>query len=499
MPNAPISNASYAAAPSRARLSIRSYAVSIFLNFVASSKFISAAATLIKMSAKQPLLSWLSYDRFARLMRGLAALIDRPEAKNETNFHCELCLMQIHWRLAYDFEDKNLKKNKAVILPNGERIKIAIMGQFSGLLSFGPDFFDKVPSYIDLTVVDFPWRGVFADYLKSTRHSYFQIQDDRAPRPEEIAKIQNLEPTIICNLYSKIDPRFIARLDSYCWVNFCSGSVPYYSSLIDFQLCPQFQRNYILKNGELIHRKSQTLLKNLTVFESSWPFDPRDIDDQQVTPISARPKRIFFHGSLYKLSNPRYLDVIFSLIAEIPDVEMAFMGREIWGHEMKSIVSAARKWNVESRISYLGDYENIRGASGAIADGRWQVCRSELNRCRLWLGTFPPVGASARVEAMKAGAVVVQMGFPADWMDSPSDPLNIWELPCIKVDEATSNDLAQYKAICRQVLLDDRFAEDLIECQNRRLPQILDQTAIWRDLMESFKSWQSANAATHRH
>lgn len=420
-------------------------------------------------------------------MAMLGRWIDPSPLPGEVNFHADRIA-----QLALQPADLNARaRRRPRRVPDGDKMRVAVYGSFSGAISFGRAFFAAVPDHIELTVFDVSWRGVWADSLSGLNHRYVRIEGF----PEgwaEAARIANsLDLDVFCNVKSKTNPRLPAALDTACVVNWNAGSAPYYGRLFDFELYPQCQRNYALADRRLVHVKTCVPIPDVVAYPSFWPTDPREGTARDVAPAGRRGPDIFFHGALYKLADRDYLDLLFRVMADMPAARLRFMGKHSSSDELALVFDRARAWGVADRVEHLGGYDNTRDANGNIADDRWQMCRRELDRARLWLCTFPGIGASARVEAYQSGAPVVQMGFPPEWSRGAVPIYNAWELPHLRVEIGTATDPAGYEALMRRILLDDGFADAVADAQFARLPEILDQSRVWRDLRSAHADWVS--------
>jgi hypothetical protein len=424
--------------------------------------------------------------RFSYLMDRLGRLIDPSPLRAETNLHTERLATLVRRPVA----TRETARRPPRDFSPGDRWRVAIYGSFSGALGFGPSFFAAVPKDIDLYIFDHSWRDAYAENLATTGHFYHQIDRSTEGLIKAAAIANEKKIDIFCNINYKADPRLLAALDAPCVTTWCSGSSPYFGDLVDFNLYPQYHRYYRLTDQRLVHSRTGVSLPGSIVYPSFWTYDPREGNDPAAQPIARREKTIFFHGSLYKLANSDYLDMLFRVMADIPDAKFAFMGKQMWNDELSLIEERARHWGVADRVENFGTYENTRGEGGEIADQRWQLCRRLLREARLWLSTFPGIGASARIEAFQAGAAVVQMCFPADWQNGKVPVYNAWELPYLRVEQGAATTPAEYEALMRRVLLDDAFAQSLVDQQYAQLPEMLDQARIWQDLKKSYADWK---------
>jgi hypothetical protein len=418
-------------------------------------------------------------------MAMLGRWIDPSSLQGEVNFHADRIAHLA--RLPPGAETRARRQSRRAT--NGGKLRVAVYGSFSGAISFGRAFFAAVPDDIELTVFDVSWRGVWADSLSGLNHRYVRIEGF----PEgwaEAAKIANeLEVDVFCNIKSKTDSRLLAALETACIVNWNAGSAPHYGRLFDFELYPQCQRNYALVDRRLVHVKTGVQMPDTVAYPSFWPTDPREGTARDVVPAGRRGPDIFFHGALYKLADRDYLDLLFRVMADMPATRFRFMGKHGPTDELALIFDRARVWGVAERVEHLGGYDNIRDASDSIVDQRWQSCRRELGRARLWLGTFPGIGASARVEAYQSGAPVVQMGFPPEWWRGDVPIYCAWDLPHLRVELGVATTPAAYESLMRRILSDDAFAQAVAEAQFARLPEILDQRRVWRDLRAAYADW----------
>lgn len=432
--------------------------------------------------------AFLAYLRM--ILARIGRWVDPTPLRAETNFHADR-IADLAGRPPIVRAPRRPRR-----ATGGGALRVATYGQFSGALSFGPKFFSAVPNNIELTIVDVSWRGVWADALAGLVHRYIRLEDSADGALDAAEKVNALDLDVFCNIRTKSDPRFLAALDAPCVVNWMGGSVPIHGDVFDFQLCAQYQRNYILADRRLVHRRTGVPVPDVALYPSVWPYDPREGVVPESTPAARRGQDIFFHGSLYKLADRDYLDLLFRVMADLPSTRLRFMAKRGSRGELALIDDRARAWGVADRVVRLDGYDNMRDRdSGEVSDERWQLCRRELGRARLWLGTYPGVGASARVEAYMAGAPVAQMGFPAGWRDGSAPIHNAWELPHLRVEIGTATTPAAYEALMRRILLDDRFAQSVADAQSEKLPEILDQGGVWRSLRDAYADWASRGHA----
>jgi hypothetical protein len=420
-------------------------------------------------------------------MAMLGRWVDPSPLAAEVNFHADRLAALARRPPGTETRARRAPRDHA----DGAKLRVAMCGHYSAALPFGTAFFAAVPGDIELAVFDISWHGIWAGWLAGSNHHYVRVDGSTEHWADTARRINAFAPDVLCVNISKPDLRLFAAIDAPCVANWNGGSVPFHGQLVDFELYPQYQRNYALADRRLVHLRTGVPIPDTVAYPCFWPYDPREGALDGVLPAARRGPDIFFHGSLYKLVDRNYLDLVFRVMADIPAARLRFMAKRGAHDDLDPLFERARARGVADRVEYLEAYDNVRGIDGAVADEGWQLCRRELARARLWLGTFPGVGASARVEAYQSGAPVVQMGFPPDWTRSGVPIHNAWELPHLRVEIGTATNPADYEILMRRVLLDDAFAQQVADAQYARLPEILDQGRIWRDFRVAYADWLS--------
>jgi glycosyltransferase involved in cell wall biosynthesis len=234
---------------------------------------------------------------------------------------------------------------------------------------------------------------------------------------------------------------------------------------------------------------SEAWLDDRLVYPGFVLYDRREVDLARVRPWREREPLLVVHGSLYKVVAPGYLATVLALLREDPELELVLLGKESGG-ERARLEALARDAGVGGRVRYEGAFAALRDPeTGVVDDPGWRAAAAYLERARLVPDPWPVGGASSVVEAFALGAPVVRMGVrtdPAAWrLPQPC----FGEMLAFDGPPSVAYSAAEYAALCRRVLADERFADRIAAEQLEIARRITDPAAFWDQLLGLYRDW----------
>ncbi|MBY0493486.1 MAG: hypothetical protein K2Y23_04675 [Cyanobacteria bacterium] len=373
----------------------------------------------------------------------------------------------------------------------GDRWRVGMVGEFSGLLSFPKELFTRIPDGIDVFIFDRPFRGGSGGFLKPLVAGYCELpagadQNDAAAR-----SIDEADLDMLMVIGPKPDAyELLDRVRTRAVMNYCTGSDLMYHERLDFQMHGQPQADYFVRNERMFCGLTMRPLSDAVVMPIEIGFyDRRSLPVTAGPSWSDRDPLIVFHGSLHKFARPRVLDAILPLLAEDTSVSLALMGRDI-DRSLEAIMTAARARGVESRVHYEGSFSAVRDETAGVADPGWTRLVNLLQKARLAPDPFPIGGGSSRFEAYVLGAPSVHLGVRFDdaalgrRQDSACDVL------FLNTKKGTAFDVAEYRRLCSACLHDGDFAGALAAEQYAIADSLTDSHAWWIRLRTTCETWR---------
>jgi glycosyltransferase involved in cell wall biosynthesis len=457
----------------------------VFYAFVESAPVTAAVA--IAMTLVRRL---LGDDR----AEGLLALADRRlvhsgwpyHSRGWTNLHMARWLASIRrWP-----HRRHARRPRCHPIPRTHRLRVGIIGPFSGLLSFPASLFRGFPSAADLTIFDFSYDGRYAAYLEPLAAKYIPMNESSSSEQVSVAaRIIDAEQIdlLINTLAKRPVSDLLDRLHGPCRAHYCNGSEPLYHDNIDFQLYPQPEADYFVRGGRLFSTTTVNWFSQQRFFSVTPYYDVRELSPDWPC-WGQREPLITYHGSLYKLASPAYLAVLFALLREDRALRFVFMGKDN-GSALSSICDAAAKHDVASQVRYVGQFSSTRNADGVVDDHGWAKMRQLLARSRLAANPWPLGGGSARIEAYASGVpcIGVRLSFDKSLWNRPQ--LVVCDVPAIHAAAGTAWSAEEYIELCRKCLRDKTFFERVVRDQRTVLATLTDSRAWWRQVFDAYAGW----------
>ena len=375
----------------------------------------------------------------------------------------------------------------------GDRVKMACVGKFRGLLGFPGELFVQRPERVELTIVDLAYDGHAAAYLQPLADRYMTIALDNPSTYDDqlrLAAAAVADVDLLLNANMKRDAHdLLDRVDTPCVFNYCTGSDLLHHDRVDVQLHGQPQADYFVDGRRMFCGTTRAWFSDRVVVPFRGLYDRRGLNDGGVAPWEDRDPLIVFHGSLYKLASPALLDCLWSLLAGDSALEFVFMGRHD-SQALDLIEMTAKRRGVSARVHYEGQFVSTRNADGCVDDPGWSKIRGYLGRARLAPDPWPIGGGSARFECYALGVPSVHMGVRFDrasW--GRQQPAVIDVLPLV-IPAATATSPEQYRKLCERCLHDAAFAHDLAVEQRRVARRASDPQVWWAQVLDCYDEWR---------
>jgi glycosyltransferase involved in cell wall biosynthesis len=372
------------------------------------------------------------------------------------------------------------------------RLRVGIIGPFSGLLSFPAHLFQAFPSAAELTIFDCAYGDRYASYLRPLAAHYVAMPrgSSSAEVSDAAGAIEREDVDLLVNVLAK-RPVFdlMDRLHVRCIAHYCNGSEPLYHDAVDFQLYPQPEADYFVAGSRLFCTTTMSWFSHQPFFPVTPYYDVRDIGP--VTPCwRQREPVIVYHGSLYKLANPGYLAVLFQLLREDRVLRLVVMGKDD-SSALATIRAEAAKHDVASQVHYCGHFSSTRNSEGAVDDPGWAQLRQLLARARLAANPWPVGGGSARIEAYAAGVpcIAVRLSFDKSAWNRPQ--LVSCDVPAIHAHAGTATAASEYLELARRCLYDDKFFQRVVADQRTVLQGLTDAPGWWAQVSVAHDRWKS--------
>ena len=384
---------------------------------------------------------------------------------------------------------------------NRERLRIGVVGAFRGLLSFPADLFRGAPSEVEVVAFDIPYRGRAASFLEPHVSAYAPVLADE-PTTAYASAIQNAARRIIehdCDVLLNVNEKLpaydlIDALDHSRIAHYCNGSEPLYHDKVRLQFYPQPEADYFVRKERLFCTTTRTDFCRSRFVPIAPYYDLRTIDAGAAPGWQPREPLVTFHGSLYKLASPVYLEVLFRLLSEDRALSFRFMGKDN-GSALAGILAGAKRWNLGDRVSYEGEFQSDRDADGVVSDPGWIKMQTLLRRARLQANPWPLGGGSSRVEAYACGVpcIALRTSFEERHWNQPQ-PV-VCDVPAIHAHSGSAVDTEDYLDRCRRCLYDEGWFDRVVAEQRSVLRTVTDPARWWLDVISACRIWFHSSPA----
>jgi hypothetical protein len=380
-------------------------------------------------------------------------------------------------------------------------LRIGVVGSLSRAFAFPPELFAAAPAEVELFFFDIAWGAELpATYLRDLG-SYSAHPVSASTRADDLAALGRAITTSEVDILLVLDEKreTYDLLDSVtcpCVVDIALGAGLLYHPHVSFHVHAEREADYFVAGERMFCGTTRRVFGPDLVFPGWVCYDSRGIDPGARRPVEEREPLMIFHGALYKANSQPYLEALFGLMHADPDLQLVLMGHD-WDGERKGgalepILARARSCGLAGRVHYDGEFHPIRDeVAGKILDPGWKRLRDHLDRARLAPNPWPVGGAASRVEAYLAGVPVPHLGVrtdPASW-GRPQDGGG--EIPILLAESTTSWTPDGYIDLCRRMLYEDRFAEQVVTDQIEIAARATDRAAYWELLLDCYRHWLS--------
>jgi hypothetical protein len=438
--------------------------------------------------------------RFAQAVRGerfARALLDRfgavfvwsgwPYEPGYVHLHAS----RFYWRVARRVWGGEQVPLRTPAPRAGRPLRVGVFANLDRTLATQKPLFDALPSEsIELHLFDRLSGGAGATYLRVQAAAYHPLETDDVARIAQLVNAAQLD--LLLNIVSKTIPYdLFDRLDVPCIVQVCTESDLVHHPKVGFHLYPQPECGYCVRDGRVFCTFTKRPFGDQRVFESSLVIDTRDLNTGERRGWRSREPLIAWHGTLYKLCAPAFLDGIFQLLADDTDLRFEFFGRDV-GDALARISRTAKSRGVGDRVHYGGVATFGRDRTGrVIADG-FSPLASVLSRARLWPDSFPVGGSAARFEAYTSGVPSIHMApRTPNGGDGPCAEGSLLELPWLRAPLSVATSFQNYFDLARRCLYEESFADQLVAEQDAVVARVSDARGWWQHVLRCYEQWES--------
>jgi hypothetical protein len=371
---------------------------------------------------------------------------------------------------------------------DGRALRVGVFANLNGTLATQKPLFVALPG-VDLHLFDRLSGGPGATYLRAQAAAYHAFETDDVDRMARVINDSKLD--VLLNIVAKsITYDLFDRLDVPCIVQVCTDSNLIHHPKIAFHLYPQPECGYGVRDRQLFCTYTGRRFGPQRVYETSLVIDKRDLNVGDRLPWRSREPLIAWHGTLYKLHHPRFLDVIFGLLEEDSNLRFEFFGRETPG-ALAAIGRAAHDRGLGGRVHYGGVATFGRDQSGRVIVDGFSALASVLSRARFWPDSFPIGGSAARYEAYVSGVPSIHMTPRVPNGGGPGAHGSLLELPWLRAPASVATSAEHYVELARRCLYDESFAEQLIAEQDAVVTRVGDARAWWQHVLRCYADWAS--------
>jgi hypothetical protein len=407
------------------------------------------------------------------------------QARGAVNLHAS----RFRWRLYRQLRPAAPAPSKPHQF-RASRVRVGCVGEFSGALGFPRELFEAFPSSEELVIFDIPYKGRSAEYLREIAASYYNQGSLDSAAWAGVINAADLD--VLLNISWK-RPAYdlLDHVTAPCIMHFCGGADVFHHDKVNMQLHSVAGPDYFHKDGSLFCGLTRTPMKPYVIRQKTALYDLRHLRIEPPVPWRDRAPLLTFHGSLYKLASPSYLDCLFKILADDKQLQLVFMGKDD-GAALAVIERTARAWSVHGQVHYDGQFDAVRDVRGDQPDDGWHRMVAHLRRARLACEPWPIGGGSSRLEAYALGvpSTSLRLRFdPAAW---GTRQLVIAEVTALHAPSGAVATVDAYETTARRCLYDDAFATALVEEQLAIARMLTDTTAWWREVFEYFHEWRLA-------
>lgn len=359
------------------------------------------------------------------------------------------------------------------------RIKVGFFGTLS---TPNKDLFWNRPKNVDLYIYDVETcKECLAPWLKTFAKKYYRLSNIRAYSElvEEMNR-DHLDILVHVGSFSDIKDVVFNQTNASKIVVYNTGTAISFNEKVDLDLMHQPQLYSRIKNNLFYCDILKKPFSNVRAMPINFVFNHRNIDMNSTIPLEERKHQLVFHGNLYKLDNQAVLKIIVDLLRSFPDYTFVYMGAN-QKPALEKIQRYFRKSGVLGQVKYMGNLSNTPDEMGNYKGNQMELF-TIIRESRLYIDPWPIDGGNTVYQAYALGVPCVSLKMD---MDQPIRKLDksrtILELNGLVTDLGPiARTPKEYEQQCYQLLLNDQYAESVIQAQLRTAKEISGQKAYER-------------------
>jgi hypothetical protein len=419
-------------------------------------------------------------DRSLALLRGWPRHIGTPWVN--------LQVQRLHWRVCQELEPRSAVPVTMRHSPRPDPARIGVLARLDHAFFFTQAFFRSAPDEATVFAFDFGSREATAEAsVGEVVESYERFGEHEVAEVARAIERADLDLLLVDVRKTVLDD-ILDRINTPCVAFFCAEVHLRQHPKISFHLYHLEQADYLVRNNRMYCGTSRSWFSNQLIFPSSFPYSDQGLDSSSLPSWADREPLLFLHGRLRKASLP-YLDAVFGLLAADQDLHFMAAGGDA-SFSLDMFRRTARRYGAEGRFEYLGPYDPLRGEGGSLLDPAWRTVFDTLRRARVAPDPWPLAGGITRLEAFLCGTPVAHMGID-------DDPLH-WGRPqymltadhrALEISGATAFSPEEYVALCRRLLYDETFANEVAAKQLEVATRVTDLNVFWQNLARCYRTW----------
>lgn len=388
-------------------------------------------------------------------------------------FRIELLKQLGQWKEQRIFQDK-------------DKLKIGFLGVLGkeGLLS--KEFFQKHPLDAEVHLYDMDQDSEFFNDLTNVHYAktpklkhYLKDSNNQSVLLKQLEN-DNLDVLVVLSNTYSLTVFDVLTIPSLISMNTTSTVMPH--SKFKVQIYTQPGWNYSINNDKIKNiRKNKDLI--FPIISNNFIFSSRATRAFNVKEIFQRNNSFYFCGGLEKIDTKVFLNTMVYLLESKPDTKFVYFGK-YFRNELKVIEDFFRDKGVLERTKYGGAYQTYFDETGnLIDDGVVHHAYNELFSSRLFVNSFPIIGARSCIEAYFAQVPTVHLDLDEnDWIKNQK--LQPFKLPIILTKTGTARSVKEYQEKCLKVLTDDKFCQTIIDEQNSILDKVTNIEFFWNKILD---------------
>jgi hypothetical protein len=374
--------------------------------------------------------------------------------------------------------------------PDPDRLRVGVLANFDGTLTFTRPLFEHSPEELDLFVFDLAGPERSSSYLPRLVEEYHALPRSDTARISERIESARLD-LLLADVYKADVYAILDGVTTPCVADLGSTAHFVFHPAVAYRQYALQQADYVVRGRELFCCTSRRRFSDSLVFTAPLFFDRRGLDAAPPILWEKRDSLMIFHGKLYKAGSA-YLELLAGLLEQDSTLEFVLMGRG--SEEDFERISKLQRSPVGSRVHYEGEFRLHRNAEGEVDDPTWLALSRHLRHARLAPDPWPLGGGYSRVEAYAAGAAVAHMGIrtdPASW-GRPQPAVTADQL-ALNLPRTTVYAVADYRSLCTRLLHDGELADEVAREQLELVDRLCDPKEYWGNVLTCYREWRSAS------